>query len=170
MADRLLRLDERATDVVVADQAHSHGNARRIGEPNRGAHSGVRNRHDDICFDSGLTRQPPAELGTDLVHALAKHVAVWSREIHVLEDALRFRRGRNGFIDFKPCALTTTTSPGSTSRRYVAPIRSIAHVSEQITHASPSRPMASGRNPCGSRAPINRSFVIMTSEKAPAHL
>jgi hypothetical protein len=46
-------------------------------------------------------------------------------------------------------------------------MRSIAHVSEQITQASPRRPIASGRNPCGSRAPISRSFVIMTSEYAP---
>ena len=42
----------------------------------------------DIGLDCGLPREPPAELGPNLVDALAKHVAVWSREIHVLEDAL----------------------------------------------------------------------------------
>src|SRR5947207_2233587 len=53
--------------------------------------------------------------------------------------------GGNGLIDRMPAALTTSTSPGSTSRTYVAPIRSRAHVSEQTTTASPRRPSASGR-------------------------
>ena len=34
-------------------------------------------------------------------------------------------------------------------------------------YASPSRPSVSGRNPCGSRTAISRSFVSSTSENAP---
>ena len=37
-------------------------------------------------------------------------------------------------------------------------MRSIAHVSEQTTNASSSRPSASGRKPCGSRTAISRSL------------
>ena len=42
---------------------------------------------------AGFLGQLAAKLGPNLVHALAEHVAVRSREIHVLEDALRLRRG-----------------------------------------------------------------------------
>ncbi len=65
------------------------------------------------------------------------------------------------------------SSPGSTSRSYLARSRSKAHVSEAKTTVSgPSgfeiRPIESGRKPCGSRAAKMRSRVIMTIEKAPS--
>ena len=75
--------------------------------------------------------------------------------------------GGNGLIDRMPAALTTSTSPGSTSRTYVAPMRSSAQVSEHTTTASPRRPSASGRNPCGSLTAIIRSRVRRISENAP---
>ena len=92
--DRLLRLDERAADVVVADEAHLHRDARRLGEAGRRAHAGVGNRHDDVGVDRRLAREDAAELGADLVHALAEHVAVGPREVDVLEHAVRERRRR----------------------------------------------------------------------------
>ena len=91
VADRLLRLDERAADVVIADQAHPHRDARRLGEADGGADAGVGNRHDDVGLDRRLARQPAAELGAHLVDALAEHVAVGPREVDVLEHALRLR-------------------------------------------------------------------------------
>ena len=48
--------------------------------------------HDHVGLDRRLARQPAAEVGAHLVDALAEHVAVGTREIDVLEHALR--RGR----------------------------------------------------------------------------
>ena len=45
-----------------------------------------------------LARQPATELGPNLVHALAEHVAVGARKVDVLEDALRLRR-RSEWLD-----------------------------------------------------------------------
>ena len=56
----------------------------------------------------------------------------------------------------------TTSSPGSSSRRRSASIRSNEVVSEDSTYAFLSRPITSGRNPFGSRAPI--SFALWPSE------
>ena len=72
-----------------------------------------------------------------------------------------------------PSSVTMTSSPGSTSRSYLARSRSKAQVSEAKTMVSgPSglgmRPMESGRKPRGSRAAKMRSRVIMTMEKAPS--
>ena len=92
--DRLLRLDERAADVVITDQAHAHGHPRLFGKSHRRADAGVGNRHDHVGIDRLLTGEDPAEVGPHLVDALAEHVAVRPREIHVLEDAVRERRRR----------------------------------------------------------------------------
>ena len=43
-----------------------------------------------------------------------------------------------------------------------------AQVSEDSTHASPSRPSISGRTPSGSRTPISFERVMATMEKAPS--
>ena len=93
MADRLLRLDERAPDVVIADQPHAKRDARFLREPHRRAHAGVGHRHDDVGGHRLLSREHATELGADLVDAPAEHVAVRPREVHVLEDAVRQRRG-----------------------------------------------------------------------------
>ena len=94
MPDRLLRLDEGAADVVVADQAEPHRDARLLGVADRGADARVGDRHDDVGVDGRLARQLPAELGADLVDAAAEHVAVGAREVDVLEDAVRERLRR----------------------------------------------------------------------------
>ncbi len=46
-------------------------------------------------------------------------------------------------------------------------MRSIAQVSEHTTHASPRRPSAMGRKPCGSRTATRRSRVRNSRENAP---
>ena len=61
-------------------------------------------------------RQPAAEVGAHFVDALAEHIAVGPREVDVLEDALRRGRRRERLDRLQACALTTTISPGSTSR------------------------------------------------------
>ena len=68
VADRLLRLDERAADVVVADQAHLHRQPGLLGVADRRAHAGVGNRHDDVGVDAA-TRAPrirPSSVRTSL--------------------------------------------------------------------------------------------------------
>ncbi len=99
MADRLVRLDERPSDVVIADQAHLQRHARTASAyPMRRAHARVRNRHDDIGRRRLFRGQPAAELGPDLVDALAEHIRVGPREIHVLEDAVGRRRRRERVV------------------------------------------------------------------------
>ena len=68
-------------------------------------------------------------------------------------------------------SLTMTISPGSTSRRYFAPIASSAQVSE--AKAKPpfgNTPMQSGRKPCSSRAAMSFLGLITTIEYAPLSL
>src|SRR5262249_12567910 len=92
MANRLLRLDECASDVMVANEPHSHRDARRLGVADGGADAGVGNRHDDIGLNRGLARERTSKLRPHLVDALAKYVAIRTREVHVFEDALRLPR------------------------------------------------------------------------------
>ena len=94
VADRLLRLDERPADVVVADQPHLHRQARLLREADRRADARVGDGHDDIGGDRRLARQDAAEIGADLVHAAAEDIAVGPGEVHVLEDAVRERLRR----------------------------------------------------------------------------
>ena len=74
---------------------------------------------------------------------------------------------------FNPRSVSVTTSPGWTSRKNVAPIRSNAHDSLATQYAgrppagSSIIPSASGRRPCGSRNATTDSSVSTTVEKAP---
>ena len=96
MANRLLRLDECAADIVIPDESHTHGQSRLFGEADRRADAGIRYRHDDIGIGRLLARQQAPEIGPHFIHAFAEHVAVGTGKIHVLEDALRRRGGREG--------------------------------------------------------------------------
>ena len=75
-----------------------------------------------------------------------------------------------------PSSDSMTSSPGSTSRSYLACNRSSAQVSEakQKVSGAPSspamRPMQRGRKPCGSRAAKMRLRVISTMEKGAVYL
>ena len=63
-----------------------------------------------------------------------------------------------------PALSTTTISPGSTSRRYLAPKLSRAQVSEAKMMAPSFSPMHRGRNPSGSRTAISLVALIITME------
>ena len=76
VANRLLRLDERAADVVVPNESHPHRDARRLRVSDGGADAGVGNRDDHIGIDGRFTRERAAELRPHFVDALAEHVAV----------------------------------------------------------------------------------------------
>ena len=91
--DGLLRLDEGASHVMIADEAHPQRDLRLLGKAGRGADTRVGNRHDHVGVGGRLPREDPAELRPHVVDAAAEHVTVGPREIHVLEDALRQHRG-----------------------------------------------------------------------------
>ena len=57
VADRLLGLDERAPDVVVADEAEGERDARLLGVAERRVHAGVGHGHDDVGLGRVLARE-----------------------------------------------------------------------------------------------------------------
>ena len=120
-------------------------------KPKCGRHARVRHGNDKVGFDRRFARQFGADVLADLINRRALDDAVGPREIDMLEDAGAAFAGANGRKLRTPVSLTMISSPGSTSRRIVAPITSSATVSEAKMVASPSLPMTSGRMPSGSR-------------------
>ncbi len=57
VAHALLRLDEGASDVVIADQAELQRDAALVREAHRGGDAGVGHRHDDVGHDRGFQRE-----------------------------------------------------------------------------------------------------------------
>src|SRR5580692_4973033 len=99
IANSLRRFDERATDVVIADQAHAERNFRFECVADGGGHTGMRNGHDNICINRMLAGEKTAEGFAAFVHAAAEYDAVRPREIDMLENALLqglFRREVDG--------------------------------------------------------------------------
>src|SRR5437899_2079901 len=88
IADRLRGLDERAADVMIADQAHAEGNLGFEGVADGGGNAGIGHGHDDIGFDGMLAREEAAEHLAALVHGTAEDDAVRAGEVNVLENAL----------------------------------------------------------------------------------
>ncbi len=136
VADRLRRLNERPPDIVIANQAMPERNTRFGRVPQSRGNTRVRYWNDDIGIDRILTGQQPSHHFARFLHRTAKHRGIGTREIHVLEDALR-----SGLPSARsaprttPSGPTITISPGSTSFMYTASIRSKAHVSEAKTYA-----------------------------------
>src|ERR1700722_4101662 len=99
IADGLRWLDERAADVVIANQAHAKRNFRFQCVADGGGHAGIRNRHDDVGVNGMFAREKAAEGFAAFVDAATKNNAVRAREIDMLENALLhglFRREVDG--------------------------------------------------------------------------
>ena len=93
--DRLLRLDERAADVVGADEPHRERDPGALGVADRRGDARVRHRDDEVRRDRVLLRELLAERVAHLVDRLAEEHRVRPREVDVLEDAAaEARRGR----------------------------------------------------------------------------
>ena len=90
VADGLLRLDERAADVVITYQAVLEGDAGFVRVAERGEHTGVGHRHDDIGIDRMLARKLRSKSLPHLGHIVAEDYRVGPREVHVLENAAGF--------------------------------------------------------------------------------
>ena len=106
MADRIRRLDERASDIVVADDAELEGHTRLLGVADGRRHPGIRHRHDEIAGHAALACQLCADALTCAIDAAALDDAVGAREIDVFEDTeLRARSTERlgaanaGFVD-----------------------------------------------------------------------
>ena len=91
MTNRGLRLNERAPDIVVADEPHPQRNAGLLGVAHRRAHARVGQRHDHVGVDGLFDRQHPPEIGPHFVHAPPEDVAVGTREVDMLEHTVRER-------------------------------------------------------------------------------
>ena len=163
-ADRLGRLDEGASDVVIADDAELEGNAAGLGVAERRRHAGVGHRHDDVGARRGLARElarpSPCARRRPIVRARSSR-AGRNRCIRRCTAACVAAGTASGSAT--PSASMTTTSPFSMSRTNLAPMMSSAQVSEHRIGQPLSSPSTSGRMPSGSRAPISFLLVSATS-------
>ena len=87
VTDALLRLDERAADVVRPDEAHleRHVALRRVADGRGDAR--VRDGNDDVGLDGVLARERATERLARVVDAPAAELRVRTGEVDVLEDA-----------------------------------------------------------------------------------
>src|SRR5204863_2365310 len=90
------RLDERAPDVVVADEAHLVRQPGLLGVADRRRYPRVRHRDDDVRGHGRLARELTAELLPYLVDVAAEDAAVGTGEVDVLEDAVVALGAREG--------------------------------------------------------------------------
>ena len=165
VADRLLGLDERPADVVVARHAELERQARLAAVADRRVEAAVGHRHDDVGGGRRLARQLRAQTAPDLGHRVAEDHAVGAGEVDVLEEAARrlgllrqperlepaaARRPRP-----RPARARAASSPPA-GRRRTTPRRS--------SRSRSSSAIASGRKPCGSRAAIRQLSVTRSSE------
>ena len=105
VAARLRRVDERAPDVVVSDQAMLELDPGFLGEPEGHRVRGVGHGEDAVGAGRGmLARQLAAQGAPHAVHGAAEDGAVGPREVHQLEDAAPVRLGgeRRQTVDLGP--------------------------------------------------------------------
>ena len=89
LAQPLVRLDERAADVAVLDQALAVRDPGRAREADRGRRARVGDRHHEVGLGRRLGREPLAHAHAHAVHLGARERRVGPREVDVLEDAER---------------------------------------------------------------------------------
>src|SRR6266852_2622499 len=86
VADCLHRLDERAADVMVADQAEAKRDAGLLRVADCRGYARIRHRHDQVSRGGMLAREQAAEPLTAFVHLAAEDDAVRPRKINVLKN------------------------------------------------------------------------------------
>src|SRR5258708_20801002 len=89
IAHALLRLDECASNVVIADQSKAKRDPALVGIANGGGNARIRHGHDEISIYRSLARELAAQRFAAFLHGTAKDHAVRTRKIYVLEDAAR---------------------------------------------------------------------------------
>src|SRR5262249_14432112 len=88
MPNGLLRINERASNIMIADEPCIKGNTSLLRIPQGRRNAGVRNGNDHIGLYGSLMGQLPPKRLADEVHVVAKNIAVRTRKIDQLEDAL----------------------------------------------------------------------------------
>ena len=167
LADGLRRLDERAPDVGVLDQALAVGDAGLLRVADRGRRAGLGHRDDQVGLDRVLAG--PAGGRSRRARRARRGRRSWCRG----GPGRRTRRGSpwgrpaaKRWVR-RPCSSIAISSPGSTSRTNEAPTMSSAAVSLATTQPRSSRPSTSGRMPCGSRAAYSVVSSMKTRQNAP---
>ena len=93
VAHALAGFDEGSSDVVVADQSKAEGNPALGGIAHRCGHARIRDGNDEVGLNACFSSQLAAQFLAAGLHRAAEDKAVGTREVHVLEDATRLRRG-----------------------------------------------------------------------------
>src|SRR5438552_5396230 len=96
VADALLGLDERAPDVVIANQPHPVRRPRLLGVAERRARARVRHGDDDVGMDGILTRELSSQRLAYGVDVAAPEDRVRPGEVDVLENAVQPLARREG--------------------------------------------------------------------------
>ena len=151
IADGLLRLDERAADVVIADQAHAERQAGFEGVADGRGHAGVGHRHDDVGIGGLFAGQQAAQHFAALVDGAAEDQAIGPREIDVLEDAVLGRFDWGEMHRLQAAAGNAQHLAGFDLANVFGADQIEGAGFEATTQASPRRPRHSGRKPRGSR-------------------
>src|SRR5438132_419112 len=88
VADRLLRFNEGATDIVISNQSEFELNPRPLGIAERSRHPGVRYGNDDIRRHRRFPRQLSTQgLTRHIDRVRAEDLAVRPGKIHIFKDA-----------------------------------------------------------------------------------
>src|SRR5688500_2057103 len=88
-------MNERAADVVVADEAELERDARRLAESESSGVRRVGHAEHAVRIGRVLERELAAERAARAIHARAEDARVGAREVDQLEDARRLAwRGR----------------------------------------------------------------------------
>src|SRR5207302_9490540 len=88
-SDRLLWLNERASDIVIAHQPEAKRQATLSRITHCRRHARIGHRYDDIGGGGLLDRQTLSHLVTRSIYRLAEDDRIGSRKLNVLKDAHR---------------------------------------------------------------------------------
>src|SRR5690348_2538773 len=102
IANAVRRLDEGATDIVVADDAELEGKSRLVGIADGRWNRGIRNGDDHVCRGGAFLGEFDACAFALLVDIAALDDRIRSREIDVFEDAETMRLLGKGVIALNP--------------------------------------------------------------------
>ena len=167
VADRLLGLDERPADVVVARHAELERQPRLAAVAERGVEAAVGHRHHDVGGRRRLARQLGAQ-------AAARPRPPSRRRPRCRGG--RSRRARRAQRDGSRAAGARRNDSSSAVARHDdlarlelaqllrAPAGRRRTTPRRSSGSRSSSPIASGRKPCGSRAAIRQLSVIRRSE------
>ncbi len=109
IADRLLRLDERAAHIMVADEAHAKRHAGFLRISYRGGHARIGHGHDDVGRNVVFARQHAAQHFAALLDHAAEHETVRAvRNKHarkcIVAAAFRAAKRRDSIPALARCA------------------------------------------------------------------